>query len=243
MTGSAVIFDLDGVLVDSEPYWREGFRTAVGVIAEQLGTAPPDLSDDDLRSYEGGRVPDTVRTLAEALFAEVPDELISEAVDQAVHRASALFAEDPRPIEASVRTAAELHERGARLAVASSSAPEFIVTVLERLDLARRVEVVESAFLLEHAKPHPEVYLNAIHGLDVPVERCTAIEDSWTGVQAALRAGLRTVWVTSEPLDSLNSQVKDIYPRDPDGGGDHPPLIFVRELGADAVQEFSEARP
>ena len=68
VTTSTVIFDLDGVLVDSEPLWREGFRAAVDVIASSLGTTAPSLSDDDLREYEGGRVPDTVATLAAAVF-------------------------------------------------------------------------------------------------------------------------------------------------------------------------------
>ena len=132
MTTAAVIFDLDGVLVDSEPLWREGFRAALDVIATSLGTTAPALSDDDLRQYEGGRVPDTVATLASAVFdGEVAPETLSAAVAVAIETASRLFAEDPRPITASVVTASELHARGFRLGVASSSAPEFLHTVLD----------------------------------------------------------------------------------------------------------------
>ena len=78
MTTGVVIFDLDGVLVDSEPLWREGFRAALDLIATSLGTTAPSLSDDDLEEYEGGRVPDTVATLASAVFdGEVEPETVS----------------------------------------------------------------------------------------------------------------------------------------------------------------------
>jgi HAD superfamily hydrolase (TIGR01509 family) len=242
----AVIFDLDGVLVDSEPYWREGFREASRVIARRLDTAAPELSDEELRSYEGGRVPDTVRTLAEQLFGlsgDREEQLVEEAVRAAVHRASALFEVDPQPHEATVRAAVELHQRGFRLAVASSSAPEFIDAVLERLELADRVEVVESAFPLRHAKPHPEVYLNAIARLGVPVERCLAVEDSWTGVQSALRAGLRTIWVTDQAVPELEEQVERLWNGDPALGAlARPAMMYATDIDAGVVERFfSEA--
>jgi mannitol-1-/sugar-/sorbitol-6-/2-deoxyglucose-6-phosphatase len=243
MTVAAVIFDLDGVLVDSEPYWREGFRAAMQVIAAETGETSPVMSDDDLRQYEGGRVPDTVRTLAGAVFSgPVPEETIRSAVAAAIDRAISLLAESPRTITPSVETAHELYARGFRLAVASSSAPQFIEAVLERLDLSTEMPVRESAFFLEHPKPHPEVYLNALHGLGVAAGDCLAIEDSWTGVQAALRAGLRTVWISGEPVDSLEEAVQGLWHGDAaDSERPRPPLMFIQALDADAVQRFSEA--
>jgi beta-phosphoglucomutase-like phosphatase (HAD superfamily) len=103
VTTSTVIFDLDGVLVDSEPLWREGFRAAVELVATSVGDDVPQLSDDELRQYEGGRVPDTVATLAAALFGDdIAPETLDAAVEVAITTASELFAEHPTPIAASV---------------------------------------------------------------------------------------------------------------------------------------------
>jgi HAD superfamily hydrolase (TIGR01509 family) len=237
-----VIFDLDGVLVDSEPYWREAFRAAMDVIAADLGTTAPAMSDEELHEYEGGRVSDTVRTLAAAVFGTVSEETIEHAVEAGIERARTLFAKEPRAISASVETAVELSARGFRLAVASSSAPVFIEAVVERVGLADAVEVMESAFFLENPKPHPDVYLNVVARMGVSSEHCTAIEDSWTGVQAALRAGLRTVWLTEDPVESLKERVLTLRDRDPESNHvREPSLLFTKSLDADEVQEFSEA--
>ena len=243
MTGSAVIFDLDGVLVDSEPLWREGFRAAVDLIARSLGRTAPSLSDDELRHYEGGRVPDTVATLAAELFGdEVSSDTLRAAVDVAVATASRLFAEDPTPIAASVAAAEELHARGFRLGVASSSAPEFIDTVIAHIGLTEDVEAVESAFNLSNPKPHPDVYLNVMSRLGETPDHCVAIEDSWTGVQSSLRAGLRTVWISTEPVDSRQEKVNGLFGRDAAGWGlPQPEMMYVAELDADVVAKFSEA--
>jgi mannitol-1-/sugar-/sorbitol-6-/2-deoxyglucose-6-phosphatase len=243
VTRPVVIFDLDGVLVDSEPLWREGFRAALAVIAASLGTTAPELSDDDLRKYEGGRVPDTVATLAAAVLAgEVAPETLKAAVDRAIETASRLFAEHPRPITASVVAAHELHGRGFRLGVASSSAPAFIGAVLDRLELSEEVEAVESAFFLSNPKPHPDVYLNVMSSLGETPDHCLAVEDSWTGVQSSLGAGIRTVWLTAEPVDSLKAQVDGRFASDAESlGSPRPELLYVAELDADVVENFSEA--
>jgi mannitol-1-/sugar-/sorbitol-6-/2-deoxyglucose-6-phosphatase len=238
-----MIFDLDGVLVDSEPLWREGFRAALDLIAASLGTTAPSLSDDDLREYEGGRVSDTVANLAAVVFdGEVAAKTLSAAVEIAIDTASRLFAENPRPITASVVAAEKLHDRGFRLGVASSSAPEFIRTVIDHLALSDEVEAVESAFHLSNPKPHPDVYLNVMKRLGETPDHCLAIEDSWTGVQSSLRAGLRTVWLTREPVDSLKDKVQGLFASDPEGWGfPRPEMLFVAELDADVVEKFSEA--
>jgi len=243
MTAPAVVFDLDGVLVDSEPYWREGFRAALATIAADLGAPTPRMSDEELAGYEGGRVSDTVRTLAGASFGRVPEATVARAAGAAIDRAVALVREDPRPITASVTALRELARRGFRVGVASSSAPEFIETVLAGLGLADMVDATASAFHLRHAKPHPEVYLNVLAALDVPPEGCTAVEDSWTGVRSALGAGLRTVWLTPSPAEAVMPQVKEFWKGHPRRDGrPRPPLMVTHAVDADAVQEFSEAR-
>ena len=249
MSGQVVVFDLDGVLVDSEPYWREGFRAAMAVIAADVGVAAPAIGDEELRRFEGGRVTDTVRALAASMAAsmagtDAADTTVDRAVDAAIARASSLFAEDPRAIAASVMTVTELRARGFRIGVASSSAPAFIEAVVTRLGLADAVEATASAFCLTNPKPHPDVYLDVLETMGVPPEAGTAVEDSWTGVQSALRAGLRTVWLTDEAAETAERRVQALTEGDPGSNGrPRPPLMITRVVDADAVQDFAEARP
>ena len=225
-----MIFDLDGVLVDSEPYWRQGFRAAVQQIAHGLGASAPEMSDEDLKKYEGGRVPDTVERLATHLFPGEEDRstaLLPAAVDRAIDTAMGLLADDPRAITASVATAHALHDDGYVLAVASSSAPRFIAAALEATGLADEVAVFVSSFGLDEPKPHPRVYLDALSALEARQEQSVAIEDSPVGVEAALRAGLRTIWVTNSPSGSLS-------------GHPGPALCVVDELSVADVHEMFE---
>lgn len=229
MTKRCVIFDLDGVLVDSEPYWREGFRAAVSLLAEKLGAPNPELPDDVLTRYEGGRVPDTIARLAAASFGpanEAVRQLMPEAVDKAVETALELMAQNPTAIEQSVAVAHTLRHRGYLLAVASSSAPRFIQAALAAIGLADEVDVVVSAFHLPEGKPDPRVYLDALWELRASRECSVAVEDSRVGVEAALAAGLRTIWVTNAAPESLGQFQT------------HPELRVVRELTADDVQEM-----
>lgn len=194
-----VIFDLDGLLVDSEPYWRDGFRAAVSLLATEFGARNPAPNDDALHQFEGGRVGDTIRTLAAHYFPDaLPGaELLQRATVCAIETATSRMRTSPRAVTQNVAVAHELAGLGYRLAVASSSPPEFIDTSLTILGLTASVEVVESAFYLAHAKPHPEVYENTLRKLGITPREAVALEDSRTGTEAALRAGIPTLWVNA----------------------------------------------
>jgi beta-phosphoglucomutase-like phosphatase (HAD superfamily) len=113
---------------------------------------------------------------------------------------------------------------------------------LDHEGLSDDVEAVESAFFLANPKPHPDVYLNVMNTLGVTADECLAIEDSWTGVQSSIRAGLRTVWLSGEPVDSLKGKVDGLFASDAECWGcPRPEMLFVAELDADVVQKFSEA--
>lgn len=235
MTRRCVIFDLDGVLVESEPYWREGFRAGVAQIARRLDRPVPSLSDDELVQYEGGRVPDTLTRLARHLFALDPDQLGTEipfATDTAIETALTLVKRDPSPIVPSVETARTLVDEGYVIAVASSSAPRFIEAALEAVGLTDVVAATESAFFLERSKPDPLVYLNALRAIQASAEQTIAVEDSRAGVEAAVRAGLRTIWVTNDPSATLSEILGD--------AADHPRVLKVGELTLADVHDLFE---
>lgn len=195
MTG--VIFDLDGVLVNSEPYWQEGFAAIGNEFCVERGLPDPQLTPAQMSRFEGGRVNDTVTAILTELGhgEHVDAATVRELTDRVIARVSTQFAEHSNAIESSVRVARQLAERGIPLAVASSSAQQFIDAVLDALDLREAFGVTQSALLLEHGKPHPEVYLLTLQKMGLEAREVVAIEDSTAGVAAALRAGLATIWL------------------------------------------------
>ena len=182
----AAIFDLDGLLVDSEPIWRRAEREVfaeVGVI----------LSDDDCRSTMGMRCDAVV-----ALWYQrrpwndvAPSDVQIRIEARVLHLMQTQGEAMP-----GVESALDLVERIAlKLAVASSSSPALIDGALERLGVLRRFAVRCSAFDEVAGKPDPAVFLSAAKRLNVEPQSCVAFEDSVAGVQSARRAGMFVIAV------------------------------------------------
>ena len=183
----AVIFDLDGLLVDSEPIW---WRVEQSVFAE-LGVI---LSDDDCRSTTGLRCDEVVTHWRGERGWEVPvtdDEVVRRILDGMV----VALGDDP-PLMAGAREAVALaREHADAVAVASSSPLRLIEAVVAGLGLADSFDDLVSAEHEAFGKPHPAVYLRAMARLGVGAAEAVALEDSPNGVRAAVAAGLRCIAV------------------------------------------------
>lgn len=202
----AVVFDLDGVLVDSEPYWQAAFAAVANAYIEENKLERAELSASDLHAFEGGRANDTMRAIVSDLAGrDLSEEEVEDLTDRVITLVCARFVAAPTPISASVDTANWLADRGIPLGVASSSASRFILVALRAIGLSERISVVESAYPLAAGKPDPEVYLRACRALGVHPAQALAVEDSSRGLQAACRAGMPAVWLT--PSASLGSTV------------------------------------
>jgi HAD superfamily hydrolase (TIGR01509 family) len=178
----AVVFDLDGVLIDSEHVWDEARRA---LAAERGGRWNDQASRDmmGMSSLEWSRYMHDVIGLRES-----PEEISAEVVRrlQAIYREQLpLF---PGALEAVERLAAEWP-----LAVASSSNRELIDLVLELSELERHFRVTVSSEEVARGKPAPDVYLEAAQGLGVEPVGCAAIEDSENGIRSAKAAGMRVL--------------------------------------------------
>jgi HAD superfamily hydrolase (TIGR01509 family) len=177
----AVVFDMDGVLVDSEPIWR-------AVEREVFAGVGIEVADVDLLETMGVRVADVVERWHRRHPWDEPSrqdvaESIVERVAGAIEREGALN-------EGAARAIDYVEGLGLRLALASSSPMRLIRAVLSVGGLADRFEVVLSAEDEEHGKPDPAVYLSAARALGVASERCVAVEDSINGVLSAKAAGM-----------------------------------------------------
>ena len=185
---SAVVLDMDGLLIDTEPVWR---IEAKEVFAD-LGI---DLTEADLLDTTGVRVDE----MAAAFLARRPAPALTPA--EAANRITDLVVDyvaragEPMP---GVPEAIALFQRsGLRLAIASSSPMRLIDAVCARLALD--IDVRCTALDEPHGKPAPDVYLAAARRLEVSPARCLAVEDSPAGVMSAKTAGM-TCLAVPDPL-------------------------------------------
>jgi HAD superfamily hydrolase (TIGR01509 family) len=192
----AVVFDLDGVLVDSEHVWDE-VREA---LARERGGRWHERAQADMMgmsSTEWSRYMHDVIGLAES-----PEEIDAEVVRRMQERYAAELPLIEGAVDAVRRVAGSF-----RLAVASSSNRPLIDLVLERAGLASFFEATVSSEEVERGKPAPDVFLEAARRLGIAPERSAAVEDSANGIRAARAAGMRVVAIPNRryppPPDAL----------------------------------------
>ena len=178
----AVVFDLDGVLVDSEPVWEQVRR---GLVAERGGHWAPDAQ----RRIMGMSTPEWARYLSQDRGAGLtPDEVATEVID----RMAARYREHVPLMDGAVDA---VHRMAGRwpLAVASSAPATLIETVLRSAGLRSCFTVVKSTEQVAHGKPAPDIYLAVTAELGCPPPDCAAVEDSSNGLRSAAAAGLRVI--------------------------------------------------
>jgi sugar-phosphatase len=185
-TVTAAIFDMDGLLIDTEPIWR---RSEIEVFGE-LGLY---LTEDQCMQTMGVRVAEIVKLWYSRHSWEGP------SCEEVTRRIYASVIEHVRsegePMPGVLKALRLFHERGMPCAVASSSSEILIRAVMERLEIDRYIEVVCSADDEAEGKPHPAVYRTAARRLGVAPEQCVAFEDSPNGVLSAKAAGMLCIVV------------------------------------------------
>jgi HAD superfamily hydrolase (TIGR01509 family) len=180
----ALLFDMDGVLIDSEPLWR---RAEIEVFAE-VGL---ELSEQDCRETQGLRIDDAVAYWYTRFpWSGKSCESVAEAI---VERVAELIRADGKPLPGVHRAISDASERGWRLGLASSSSQFLIDTVLDHFELRAAFEITRSAEHEAYGKPHPAVYLSTAIALSIDPRRCVAIEDSLNGVVSAIAAQMSCI--------------------------------------------------
>jgi HAD superfamily hydrolase (TIGR01509 family) len=178
----AVVFDLDGVLVDSEQVWDAARRD---VVARHGGT----WKDSATRDMLGMSSPEWSRYVVEELGARLtPAEVNAKVVAAMLVRYREALPLLPGARQAVLRLADEF-----ALGLASSSNREVIDLVLDEMGVSRCFAASVSSEEVGRGKPAPDVYLEAARRLGVPPDGCTAIEDSENGLRSAHAAGMRVV--------------------------------------------------
>jgi HAD superfamily hydrolase (TIGR01509 family) len=197
----AVVFDLDGVIVDSEQVWddvRERYTRESG------GTYGPSA----VRDMMGMSSVEWSRYMSEALGVPgTPEEINAAVVERMLER----YGEAPPLIPGAIDAVRRLGVEWP-LAIASSSNPELIDAVLRSSGLDADFGVVVSSQEVSRGKPAPDVYLEAARRLDAAPERCAAVEDSHNGIRSAKAAGMRVLAVPNLhfPPDDHALEIADI---------------------------------
>jgi HAD superfamily hydrolase (TIGR01509 family) len=187
----AVIFDMDGVLIDSEPFWQEaeletfcslGVPLTRTMCLETMGFRLDEVVDHWYRRYPWQHV--GAADVASAVVA-----LVARLID-----------ERGEPLPGAAEAVATCRQNGFRTALASSSPMPLIQAVLDLFDMEGSFDVVRTASDEQHGKPHPGIYLSSAQQLGVPSAACVAIEDSVNGIIAAKAARMACVAIPAPEL-------------------------------------------
>lgn len=199
----AVLFDMDGVLVDSEPYNVKALKETFDAIGVNF---PESYYEQFIGSYfkRSRRIMKTdMPSLSQAVFDEALDKMIQTV--------------PPYPeilFKNAKATLIELYERGYKIGLCSSSPMTHIQACIDQCGLSQYLDVVISGDELKESKPNPEIYLLAAKRLGVEAYKCLVIEDSKAGIEAGKKAGMYVLGIkdTRYGLDQIEADelIEDI---------------------------------
>jgi beta-phosphoglucomutase-like phosphatase (HAD superfamily) len=185
----AVIFDMDGILIDSEPFWRKAemdvFKTVGIQLTENMCFETMGLRVDEIINYWYRRQP-----WKNFVAGQLEKNIIDAVIEQIL-----LNGEAKAGIDKSIKY---FRGKGLKTALASSSSYRIIHAVIKRLGIAEKFDCVYSAEEEEYGKPHPGVYINTARKLLVEPSECIAIEDSFNGILAAKAARMRCIAIPED---------------------------------------------
>lgn len=196
----AVIFDMDGVMIDSEPLWEKTER----ILLARRGI---DYSPDYRDKIVGLNQNDSGKLLVDTFkLNETVEDIINERVDILTE----IYKKELETVEGLLPLLNEFRDKGVPLAVASSSPMRLIKFVLNMFSLEDYFDVLVSGECTDNGKPHPDIYLEAARLLGVQPSECLAIEDSINGVLSAKAAGMVCVAVPDKRLTPDKFQNADM---------------------------------
>lgn len=182
----AVIFDMDGVLIDSEPLWK----IAMEQVFADVGC---NLTRQDFQKTVGLRLDEVVEYWFNVIHWEgASAKDVEEAI---VDRMVELITANGEPLVGVIETLEFLRAKNIKIGLATSSYSRLIETVLKVLNLNNTFSVTHSAENEKYGKPHPAVYLYVANHLNVRPENCLVIEDSFNGIVSAKAAKMKVVCI------------------------------------------------
>lgn len=195
----AIIFDMDGVIIDSEQIWKRAEKevfSSVGVkLSEELCKITETLTTTEVTEFWFNRYPWKGKTL-------------KEVENGVVERVTFLIEKEGTAVSGIGEFIKNLKRKGYKIGLATNSPSALIPVVLNRLNLYQYFDATSSAEHEIEGKPSPYVYLTVAEKLNVKPENCVAIEDSSSGLLAAKKAGMKTVLIHKNDVENKNANYR-----------------------------------
>lgn len=185
----AVIFDMDGLLIDSEPLWQEAGKSTLLDLGYTLTT-------EQYHTSTGLRTEEWIDHWFH--YFQIDQQLAPSAVNTILKKAIENIRERGAMFPGAKDTIQLFRNKGLKIGLATSSPMEVVEAALNKFSLTDRFDVISSAGTLPYGKPHPQVYLQCAEQLEVSPLECLAFEDSFNGMIAAKAARMKCVVVPAE---------------------------------------------
>jgi sugar-phosphatase len=175
----AIIFDMDGLLIDSEPLWRKSEIKVFETVGLQL-------TDADCALTTGYRFDEVVKYW----YAKHPwgGKSLSQIENEVLDEMELGISTNIEPIKGAIEIIKLAKAKGYKTAIASSSAIRLINACVKRLGVEDSLDILHSAEFCEYGKPHPQIFIDTAKLLGVSPYHCVVLEDSLNGVLAAKSA-------------------------------------------------------
>jgi len=213
----AVIFDMDGLMIDSEGiYWSVGRQ-----MAREYGK---EVSDETLGRMMGRAPLESIELYAHELgLTQLPEQLMRERDARVLE----IFTRGTDPMPGLMDILESLRPRF-RLAVATSARMSFVNVILGGMGLLHYFDILQTSDDIHRGKPDPEIYLLAMNKLGIQAQKCFVLEDSSNGSLAGKRAGAHTIAVPSQYTRSQDFHFVDYVARDLLDAKSHIDAVIAR---------------
>ncbi len=197
----AVIFDMDGVIIDSEPLWR---RAMVQGFSDFAVT----FTEEDCRQTTGMRLNEVINYWSKTYPKELHDQ--TAVNEKIIQNLIGLINTEGKEMPGLHDLLSFLKAQKIKIGLSTSSDYVLVNAVLKKLDITHFFDSINSAQYLKHGKPHPEVYLSCAEKLEIHPMDCLVIEDSVFGIISALSAQMRVLaYPDPEHINNVKFNVAD----------------------------------
>lgn len=183
----AVIFDMDGVIVDTNPFHKE----TINQFCKKYGFK---LTDEELRTKIYGR---TNHEWIPALFGTLTQEELEAYAFEKEQMFREAYAAHIKPVEGLVAFLDMLMQNNIPRSIATSAPRANVDFVLNGTGIGKYFDIILDESMVTNGKPHPEVYIKSAKALNLPNAQCIVIEDSLSGIQAGKAAGSKVIGITT----------------------------------------------
>ncbi|MBX2945959.1 MAG: HAD family phosphatase [Cyclobacteriaceae bacterium] len=183
----AVIFDMDGVIVDTNPFHKE----TINQFCKKYGFQ---LTDEELRTRIYGR---TNREWITALFGKLTEQQLEAYAFEKEQMFREAYAAHIKPVEGLISFLEMLEQNHIVRSIATSAPRANVDFVLKGTGIGKYFNIILDESMVSHGKPHPEIYLKSAKALNLPNQQCIVIEDSLSGIQAGKASGSKVIGITT----------------------------------------------